>query len=133
MVNQIETHPYYTQEGALENMKYYNVVAEAWGPLGGGRYNPFEDETMIKIAEAHGKTVGQVMLRWNVQRGVVVIPKSTHLKRIQENFDIWDFELTDEEMKTLSGFDMGYTGSRAKHFDPEFVRMCLHRNRGGNK
>ena len=127
MVNQIETHPYYTQQQALETMKYYNVIPEVWGPLGGGRYNPFTDESFIAIANAHGKTVGQVMLRWNVQRGVVVIPKSTHLNRIQENFDIWDFELTEEEMNTLSGFDLGYTGSRAKHFEPDFVRMCLGR------
>lgn len=125
-VNQIETHPYYTQELALETAKYYDVAVEAWAPLGGGRYNPFEEETFIKIAEAHGKTVGQVMLRWNVQRGVVIIPKSTHLNRIQVNFDIWDFELTEEEMKIISSYDMGASGSRAKHFDPDFVRMCLN-------
>ncbi|MBP3869418.1 MAG: aldo/keto reductase [Faecalicoccus sp.] len=126
-VNQIETHPYYTQDLALETAKYYGVTVEAWAPLGGGRYNPFEEEAFIKIAQAHGKTVGQVILRWNVQRGVVIIPKSTHLNRIQENFDIWDFELTEEEMKTISSFDMGASGSRAKHFDPDFVRMCLER------
>lgn len=73
----------------------------------------------------HGKTVGQVILLWNVQRGVVVIPKSTHVERIRENIDIWDFELTADEMATISGHDMGYSGSRAKHFEPSFVRMCL--------
>ena len=125
-VNQVELHPYYTQEAALETMKYYNVVPEAWAPLGGGRYNPFENEDLKAIAKAHNKTVGQVLLRWGVQRKTVVIPKSTHVERIKENFDIWDFTLTDEEMKKISSFDMGYTGSRAKHFDPEFVRMCLN-------
>ena len=124
-VNQVELHPYYTQEGALETMDRYGVVPEAWAPLGGGRYNPFEDEGFQAIAQAHGKTVGQVLLRWNVQRGVVVIPKSTHPERIRENFDIWDFELTDAEMAQIASHDMGYTGSRAKHFDPDFVRMCL--------
>ena len=125
MVNQVELHPYYTQEKALETMKYYNVIPEAWAPLGGGRYNPFEDEMLKEIAEKHNKTVGQVILRWNIQRGVVVIPKSTHVERIKENIDIFDFELNEEEMKQISSLDMGYSGSRAKHFDVEFVEMCL--------
>ncbi|MBO6047840.1 MAG: aldo/keto reductase [Erysipelotrichaceae bacterium] len=125
-VNQVELHPYYTQEAALETMDYYNVVPEAWAPLGGGRYNPFEDEMLLGIAAAHHKTVGQILLRWNVQRNVVVIPKSTHKERIIENFDIFDFSLTDDEMKQIASLDMGYTGSRAKHFDPDFVRMCLN-------
>ncbi len=126
-VNQVELHPYYTQEPALETMKYYGVQPEAWAPLGGGRYKPFENEMLAGIAEAHGKTIGQVVLRWNVQRGVVVIPKSTHKERIEENFNIWDFSLTDEEMKQISSLDMGYQGTAIKHFDPEFVRMCTGR------
>ena len=125
MVNQVELHPYYTQEKALETMKYYNVIPEAWAPLGGGRYNPFEDEMLKRIAAKYNKSVGQVILRWNVQRGVVVIPKSTHVERIKENIDIFDFELNEEEMKQISSLDMGYSGSRAKHFDVEFVEMCL--------
>ena len=131
-VNQVELHPYYTQENglmaqesALDVMRHYGVVPEAWAPLGGGRYNPFEDEGFKAIAAAHGKTVGQVVLRWNIQRGVVVIPKSTHVERIAENFDVWDFELTDQEMAQISAHDMGYSGSRAKHFEPDFVRMVL--------
>lgn len=127
MVNQIETHPYFTQEPALEVMKYYGVAPEAWAPLGGGRYSPFTDEMLQAIAAAHGKTVSQVVLRWNVQRGVVVIPKSVHKERIEENFDIWDFALTDEEMAKISALDMGYQGTAIKHFDPEFVRMCTNR------
>ena len=108
-------------------MAYYNVVPEAWAPLGGGRYDPFNEGTLIEIAKAHGKTVSQVMLRWNVQRGVVVIPKSTHLERIEENFNIWDFTLTDEEMAQVSSLDRGYEGTAVKHFDPDFVRMCTGR------
>ena len=127
MVNQVELHPYFTQENALETMKYYEVQPEAWAPLGGGRYKPFDDPMLQKIAAAHGKTVGQVILCWNVQRGVVVIPKSTHKERIEENIDIWDFTLTEEEMKRIASLDMGYEGTAVKHFDPEFVRMCNQR------
>ena len=126
VVNQVELHPYYTQEKALETMKYYDVIPEAWAPLGGGRYNPFEDEMLKRIATKYNKSVGQVILRWNIQRGVVVIPKSTHVERIKKNIDIFDFELNEEEMKQISSLDMGYSGSRAKHFEPDFVRMVLN-------
>jgi diketogulonate reductase-like aldo/keto reductase len=124
MVNQIEMHPYFTQEPALKVMEEYQVVPEAWAPLGGGRHNPFDNEMVKEIAVAHGKTVGQVVLRWNVQRGVVVIPKSVHKTRIEENFQIWDFTLTEEEMQRISSLDLGYQGTAVKHFDPEFVKMC---------
>ena len=127
MVNQVELHPFFAQSEALETMKYYGVQPEAWAPLGGGRYAPFENETLKAIAEAHGKSIGQVMLRWNVQRGVVIIPKSTHENRIRENLDIWDFILTDEDMEKIAGLDMGYQGTAVKHFDPDFVRMCVTR------
>ena len=126
MVNQVELHPYYTQEKAIETMKYYDVIPEAWAPLGGGRYKPFEDEMLKGIAAKYNKSVGQVLLRWNAQRGVVVVPKSTHVERIKENIDIFDFELNEEEMKQISLLDMGYSGSRAKHFEPDFVRMVLN-------
>lgn len=128
MVNQIETHPFFVQKESLETMLFYHVVPEAWSPLGGGRYKAFDNETLQKIATNHNKTIGQVMLRWNVQRGVVVIPKSTHVERIKENADIFDFTLTDEEMNEISSLDMGYTGTAIKHFDPEFVRACVRRN-----
>lgn len=127
MVNQVELHPFFTQEQALETMRRYNVIPEAWAPLGGGRYDAFHEEMLQKIACAHNKTIGQVMLRWNVQRGVVVIPKSTHKERIRENFNIWDFVLTDEEMRQINSLDQGYAGTAVKHFDPEFVRMCTNR------
>lgn len=124
MVNQIEMHPYFAQESALKVMEEYQIVPEAWAPLGGGRHNPFDNEMVKEIAAAHGKTVGQVVLRWNVQRGVVVIPKSVHKARIEENFQIWDFTLTEEEMQKISSLDLGYQGTAVKHFDPEFVKMC---------
>ena len=124
MVNQIEMHPYFAQESALKVMEEYQIVPEAWAPLGGGRHNPFDNEMVKEIAVAHGKTVGQAVLRWNVQRGVVVIPKSVHKARIEENFQIWDFTLTEEEMQKISSLDLGYQGTAVKHFDPEFVKMC---------
>lgn len=127
MVNQVELHPYFAQEEALKTMQDYQVQPEAWAPLGGGRYNPFENDMLQEIAAAHGKTIGQVLLRWNVQRGVAVIPKSTRPARIEENFHIWDFVLSEAEMKRVSSLDMGYTGTAVKHFEPEFVRMCNNR------
>lgn len=127
MVNQVELHPYFIQEKALEIMKDYQVIPEAWAPLGGGRYDAFHNEKLQKIASAHNKTIGQVMLRWNIQRGVVVIPKSTHKDQIEENFNIWDFTLTEEEMHIICSLDQGYAGTVVKHFDPEFVRMCTNR------
>lgn len=124
-VNQVELHPYFVQADAIETMKHYGVVPEAWAPLGGGRYDPFSNEMLKSIAKKYGKTVGQVILRWNVQRDVVVLPKSVHEERIRENIDIFDFMLTDEEMVKIASLDMGWGGTRTKHFDPDFVRMCL--------
>lgn len=126
MVNQVELHPYFAQPKALETMKHYNIQPEAWAPLGGGRYQPFESEMLQGIAAAHGKSIAQVILRWNVQRGVTVISKSTHQERIKENFAIWDFTLSDAEMAQISELDLGYVGPAVKHFDPEFVRGCLN-------
>lgn len=124
-VNQIELHPWYVRQPELDACKYYGVAAEAWAPLGGGRYKPNESELLTAIAEKYGKSVQQVMLRWNLQRGVIILPKSTHLERIQQNIDLFDFQLTEEEMARIATLDMGYTGERAKHFDPEFVRHSL--------
>lgn len=124
-VNQIEMHPWYVQPQALEVAKYYGVVVEAWAPLGGGRYNEEDLSILEKVAQKYNKSVAQVLLRWNVDRGIIVIPKSTHLERIQSNFDIFDFKLTQEEIDEIATLDMGYTGTRAKHFDPNFVRNVL--------
>jgi len=125
MVNQVELHPYFAQTEALENMRHYQVQPEAWAPLGGGRHSPYQEACLQHIATTHHKTVAQVVLRWNVQRGVTVIPKSTQPQRIEENFAIWDFSLTDDEMAQISALDLGYVGEAVKHFNPEFVRGCL--------
>lgn len=126
-VNQVELHPFFTQPHALEIMNEYHIQAEAWAPLGGGRYDAFNNEVLKEIAEKHNKSIGQVMLRWNVQRGVVVIPKSTHIERIKENMDIWDFTLNEEEMHQISSLDKGYVGTAVKHFDTDFVKMVVSR------
>lgn len=126
-VNQVELHPFFAQPHALEILNEYHIQAEAWAPLGGGRYDAFNNEVLKEIAEKHNKSIGQVMLRWNVQRGVVVIPKSTHIERIKENMDIWDFTLSEEEMHQISSLDKGYVGTAVKHFDTDFVKMVVSR------
>ena len=123
-VNQVELHPFFQQENALALMKEYGVVPEAWGPFAEGNHGIFTHPVLTAIGQKYGKSAAQVALRWNVQRGVVVIPKSTHKERIEENIAIWDFELTPEEMAQISALDQGYVGTAVKHFDPEFVRMC---------
>lgn len=86
----------------MQVMKEYDVQIEAWGPFAEGQKNIFSNEILTGIAKKYGKTAAQVILRWNVQRGVVVIPKSVHEDRIQENIDIWDFELTEEDMDIIA-------------------------------
>lgn len=106
-VNQVELHPFFTQSDALENMKEFGVQPQAWGPLAEGKHNIFTNEVLTNIAEKYNKSVAQVVLKWNVQRGVIIIPKSTHKERIEENMNIWDFQLNDEEMAAISSLDLG--------------------------
>lgn len=108
-VNQVECHPFFQQKDALKVMKEYGVQPEAWGPFAEGKNNFFQNPILAEIAAKYGKSVDQVALRWNVQRGVVVIPKSVHKERIQENFNIWDFELSDKDMETISDMDIGHS------------------------
>lgn len=123
-VDQVELHPFFQQNKALETMKKYHVQPEAWGPFAEGKFGIFTNPVLEEIAKAHGKTVGQVILRWNIQRGVVVIPKSVHTARIEENFEIWDFELSDEEMQKISTLDTGRS-EIVDHSDPAFTEL-LH-------
>lgn len=109
MVNQVECHPFFQQKPAIENMKEFGVQIEAWGPLAEGQKDIFNNPTLTEIGKKYGKTVAQVILRWHIQRDVVVIPKSVHKNRIEENIDIWDFELTDEDMKVIEKMDIGYS------------------------
>lgn len=124
MVNQIELHPFFQQQNALDLMKAYGVVPEAWGPFAEGKNGIFTHPVLSEIGKKYGKTAAQVALRWNVQRGVVVIPKSVHKDRIEQNFDIWDFALTDEDMQKIAALDIGHS-EIVNHYDPAFVKM-LH-------
>ena len=105
MVNQMETHIYNQQKELKAWAEKYGIRFEAWGPFGEGRNGIFTDETIAAIAAAHGKTPAQVMLRWNVQRGVIVIPKSTHIERMEENFDVFDFTLSADEIAKIEALD----------------------------
>lgn len=107
MVNQVELHPFFSQDEALETMNEFGVRPEAWGPLAEGKHGIFTNETLKTIAKKHNKTIAQVVLRWNVQRGVVIIPKSVHKERMEENLNIWDFELDSEDMAAIRSLDLG--------------------------
>ena len=123
-VNQVELHPFFQQADALALMKEYEVQPEAWGPFAEGKHGIFTNPILTQIGEKYSKSAAQVVLRWNVQRGVVVIPKSVHRSRMEQNFDIWDFKLTDEEMKSISSLDLGHS-EIVNHYDPAFLKM-LH-------
>lgn len=104
-VDQVEVHPYFQQKKAEEIMREYGVQMEAWSPLGGQGGGVLSYEVLVHIGEKYGKTAAQVILRWDVQRGIVTIPKSVHHNRIDSNFDVFDFSLTDEEMKQIDALD----------------------------
>lgn len=106
-VNQVEFNPYYQQKDIRKIMAEHDVKLEAWGPLGQGNANLLKDPVITKIADAHGKNVGQVILRFEVQEGIIVFPKSTKPERIKSNMDIFDFELTETEMNEMRGLDTG--------------------------
>jgi 2,5-diketo-D-gluconate reductase A len=119
-VNQIETHPYNQRHADQEVMREHGVQHESWGPFAEGKNNIFSDPTLREIGSAHGKSVAQVILRWLTQRDIVVIPKSVRAERMRENIDVFDFDLTDEEMTRIAGLDQG--GSLFfDHADPAMV------------
>ena len=107
MVNQVELHPFFAQTRAVENMKSLHVQPEAWGPMAEGKHDIFTHPILTELGRKYGKTAAQVALRWNAQRGVVIIPKSTHKERMEENFNIWDFALSDEDMAAIAKLDLG--------------------------
>ena len=108
-VNQVECHPFFQQKTAMETMKEYGVQIEAWGPLAEGQKDIFHNAALTAIAKKHNKSVAQVILRWHIQRGVVIIPKSVHKERIEENIDIYDFELSAEDMAAITAMDLGHS------------------------
>lgn len=119
-VNQVEIHPHHQQTEALSWHKKYDVRLEAWAPFGEGRGGMFELPLLQRIGAKYGKTAAQVILRWHLQRGIVVIPKSTHIERMQENFDVFDFELPQEDMDEIATLDRKQS-SFFSHTDPNMV------------
>lgn len=123
-VNQVELHPFFQQENALSLMREYGVQPMAWAPFAEGKHGIFTHPVLTKIGEKYGKGAGQVALLWNMQRGVVVIPKSTHRERMEQNIDVFDFSLTDEEMAEIAALDIGHS-EIIDHTDPRLVQ-ALH-------
>ena len=124
MVNQVEIHPYHQQAEALGWMKKYRVQPEAWAPFGEGRGGLFTDPVLTGIGKRYGKSAAQVMLRWHLQRGVVVIPKSTHIERMRENLNVFDFSLTGEEMAAIGALDKKQSAFFS-HQDPNMVEWFV--------
>lgn len=123
-VNQVELHPFFQQADALALMKEYGVVPEAWGPFAEGKHGIFTHPVLTAIGAKYGKSAAQTALRWNVQRGVVVIPKSVHKDRMGQNMNIWDFALSEEDMAEIAKLDIGHS-EIVDHYNPAFVKM-LH-------
>jgi Aldo/keto reductases, related to diketogulonate reductase len=120
-VNQIETHPFCQQIESARFMQANNVQIESWGPFAEGRNNIFQNELLGSLAQKYKKSIAQIILRWLTQRGVVAIPKSVHKERIVENFNIFDFELSPEDMEAIETLDTNVS-SFFDHRDPEIVK-----------
>lgn len=132
MVNQVETHPFHQQTEAKKWMDKYGIQMEAWAPFGEGRGGLFENPVLAQLAEKYNKTTAQIILRWHIQRGVVVIPKSTHKARMEENLQVFDFVLEPEDMNWISALDKKQS-SFFSHSDPAmvewFVKMVEERKK----
>ena len=124
MVNQIETHVLNQRQEDHTWMEKYKVAHEAWAPFGEGRGGLFENETLKDIGRKYGKTTAQVMLRWNIQRGVIVLSKSTHKERMVQNMDVFDFSLTQEAMGAIAALDTK-TSAFFSHYDPNMVEWFV--------
>jgi 2,5-diketo-D-gluconate reductase A len=121
-VNQVETHPYNQQIEAHQFMRENGVQHESWGPFAEGKHDIFKNELLQSIATKHGKSIGQVILRWLIQRGIVAIPKSVRNERIAENFNVFDFKLADQDLQAIVALDTK-TSSFFDHRDPKMVKM----------
>lgn len=117
MVNQVEIHPFNQQTEAQKWMDKFGVQIEGWAPFGDGRGNMFTNETLQKIGDKYAKSVAQVILRWQIQRGIVTIPKSVHIERMKENLEVFDFKLSQEDMTSIATLDKKES-SFFSHQDP---------------
>ena len=121
-VNQVEVNPFHQQDKALEYNQKYGVQLEAWAPFAEGKNGIFTNETLMEIGKKYNKSVGQVILRWLVQRGIVPLAKTVRKERMKENLDIFDFELSQEDMDTIASLNKD-TSSFFSHYDPATVEM----------
>lgn len=124
MVNQVETHVFQQQRQAHEIMKKYNCIHESWGPFAEGRKDFFNNETLVEIGKKYNKTAAQVALRYLIQSDVVVIPKTVHKERMIQNFDVFDFELSSEDMDAILKLDE-QNSLFFSHYDPETVEQFM--------
>lgn len=124
MVNQMETHIFNQQRELKKWADKYDIRLEAWGPFAEGRKGIFDNPTVVEIGKKYGKTAAQVMLRWNIRRGVTVLPKSTHIERMQENFNVFDFTLSDADMAELASLDK-QESAFFSHRDPATVEWFV--------
>lgn len=126
MVDQVECHPFFQRTAEQQLMSDHGVQIESWGPFAEGRNNLFTDSTLTEIGLGHGKSVAQVVLRWLIQRGVVVVPKSVRAKRMRENMDIFDFRLADADMSRIASMDRGES-LFFDHRDPAMASQFANR------
>ena len=124
VINQIEVNPWYQQKQEIKLNQAEDVRVEAWAPFAEGKHNIFQNEVLAEIGQKYGKANGQVILRWLMQRGIVVIPKSVHKNRMEENFDVFDFELSDEDMQTIAKLDKNES-QFFDHRDPETIEQIF--------
>lgn len=123
MINQVELHPFFSQQKAIENMNTLHVVPQAWGPFAEGAHGIFTHPVLVEIGKQYNKTAAQVALRWNIQRGVIVLPKSVHKERIIQNFDVFDFTLNEEDMHKINALNCCEVSEIVNHYDPQVVKM----------
>ena len=125
MVNQIETHPFNQEVETRKVMEEFGIAHEGWAPFAEGQHNIFNNEVLGQLAASHGKSIGQVTLRWHIQKEIVAIPKSVRKERIEENFDVFDFELSEADMEQIATLDT--KSSLVDHESPEFVNRLFSR------
>ncbi|MCU1350230.1 MAG: 2,5-didehydrogluconate reductase [Acidobacteria bacterium] len=127
-VNQIETHPFHQQVEAQTFLQKHGIQMESWGPFAEGKNDLFHNALLKSVAGARGKSIAQVVLRWLTQRGIVAIPKSVRKERMEENFNVFDFELSQDEMSAIATLETGMS-SFFDHRDPAMVKMLSEAQR----
>ena len=128
MVNQVELNPFFAQPKLVKQMQDEQIIPMAWAPLDEGKHDIFHHPVLSAIGNKYHKTAAQVALKWNIQRGVVIIPKSTHLERIKQNFDLFDFTLSPEDMEAINKLTLDRSEIEDYHSNPELVKHIINWN-----